>query len=517
MNIGEIIIDTMGKQIFKIVAKEPKTNDFIVAYDGKAPEAAARKIAMYLAVVKKKPVFLMDAHKYEKYAKKTASPHKSEVLIVGHHDLTKKEIKNVTSCYSEYGMEYGKSVKRYVLTASRSNLGNKDAFAKHYNNNMGQRSYQELAKSFGTPEDFESHDSTREAQYGLLWIEFVLREFPQSTEHMDSSVSPHEAEPLPAYLAPHIYSDKRPADERDHEQAKIAEFKAQGRLKDGIVFCGGGARGAFALGVWKYLAERGLAERFTGIAGASVGALNTLLFAQGDYSKAESVWLSMNDGDLVQPNEKLERILEDILLKHGNTAEKFADFLRNWQENAGVFSKEKLSNILKENISITSLEDKLAYASVTVFGTESEDQLYLEYAYLDSLGQSPEETNIRKVLASAALPGAFVPEKVNGRVCIDGGVLDNCPVYPLVKAGFREILVVHLSSRFKKETDRLKEFNRDLGKRFTPDELMQVQFYHIWPEISLGDLLKISPELTKQRIQAGYEAAYSQLRAYPQN
>jgi len=508
--ITEQLIKIIQKELVKKMAGEPGTGDIIVVYDGNAPEAAAKNIAAYLNlnIAKGKHICLMDADKYIKMEMKLQA---NQVIIVGHHDLTKKEIKRVTSQYSEYGMEYGKSVLRYVLKASKSRIGKKDAFANYYDTKMSQSPYRELAEAYGTPVRFEDQYSTREAQYGLLWIEFVLREFSQKAMRIDERTDPDEAEPPPAHPALHSYPDRRPEEERFHEQRKIADLKAQGRLNYGIVFCGGGAKGAFELGVWKWLAEHRLAEHFTGVSGASVGALNTLLFAQEDYKKAESVWLSMNDGDLVQTNEKLEQSLKDVFQKSGGVAAKLAGFLRGWQENAGAFDKKKLSNIVRENISVKALEDKLAYVSLTVFSPDPEEPLYPEYSYLDNLSQNSEEETIRKVLASAALPGAYVPETINGRLCIDGGVLDNCPVYPLVKAGFREILVVHLSPRLKKGEDKLEEFNRSLNEKFIPTELEYIRFHHIWPVESLGNLLKINPELTKQRIQAGYEAACNQL------
>ena len=50
----------------------------------------------------------------------------------------------------------------------------------------------------------------------------------------------------------------------------------------GLVLCGGGAKGAYQIGVWEYLKVRGLDGQIGAISGASVGALNMLLIAQGD-------------------------------------------------------------------------------------------------------------------------------------------------------------------------------------------------------------------------------------------
>lgn len=49
----------------------------------------------------------------------------------------------------------------------------------------------------------------------------------------------------------------------------------------GLVLEGGGARGAFQIGAFQALNEKGF--RFDGIVGTSIGAINGALLAQGDF------------------------------------------------------------------------------------------------------------------------------------------------------------------------------------------------------------------------------------------
>ncbi|MDE7354807.1 MAG: patatin-like phospholipase family protein [Acetatifactor sp.] len=304
-----------------------------------------------------------------------------------------------------------------------------------------------------------------------------------------------------------------------HAQEKIEGMKAQGRLDYGIVFCGGGAKGAFQLGVWKWLSEHDFAERFNGISGASVGALNALLFAQGDYEKAEAAWMKMEKGDLTRPNEALANqvLVNNVRRCFGMEnavvlSAQLLSILTDWRETAGLFSREKLERIVRENISLEALEDKLVYVSLTALALLSM-QIFAksEYTYLDTRSKDSEEKNIKKVLASAAYPGAYTPVGVDGKICIDGGALDNEPVYPLIKAGYRNILVVHLKRREKDGKDRQESFHKRLRKKFSEEELAGVRICHVWPQQSLKDLLEIDPKLTQRRINAGYEAAASQL------
>lgn len=49
----------------------------------------------------------------------------------------------------------------------------------------------------------------------------------------------------------------------------------------GIVFDGGGARGAYQIGAWKAMREAGV--KISAVAGTSVGALNGALVCMGDF------------------------------------------------------------------------------------------------------------------------------------------------------------------------------------------------------------------------------------------
>lgn len=301
-----------------------------------------------------------------------------------------------------------------------------------------------------------------------------------------------------------------------HALAKINALRMDHQLNCGIVLGGGGAKGAFQLGVWKWLEEHGGIDRFTGIAGASVGALNSLLFAQGDYSKAESLWMSMKDGDLVRPNKNLPKSIGKALFGRafqGNTAlnqyllNVLTTVSSNLEKNAGLFSKKNYETIVRENISLEALQKKLTFVSLSAITmidvqnlTGRDSALSAEYSYLDPQCVDPLEMNVRKVLASAAFPGAYTPVKIDGRLCIDGGALDNAPVFPLVNAGYRDILVIHLSRN-------REEFSKSLERTVPSEELEGVQLWHVWPQESLGNLFEINPELTQKRINAGYEAA----------
>ena len=95
----------------------------------------------------------------------------------------------------------------------------------------------------------------------------------------------------------------------------------------GIVFSGGGTCGAYQIGFWKALRESGLEKRVTGISGSSVGAMNALLFAQGDLELAEKVWLSIYEWDLMA-----------------------LSFHADAEDYHTIFSQRRLERLIRQNI-----------------------------------------------------------------------------------------------------------------------------------------------------------------------
>jgi NTE family protein len=53
--------------------------------------------------------------------------------------------------------------------------------------------------------------------------------------------------------------------------------------KIGLVFSGGGGKGAYEIGVWKAFKEYGIDKYVCAVSGTSVGALNAALFATTPY------------------------------------------------------------------------------------------------------------------------------------------------------------------------------------------------------------------------------------------
>ena len=62
--------------------------------------------------------------------------------------------------------------------------------------------------------------------------------------------------------------------------------------KIGLVLCGGGAKGAYQVGVLRVLEEFGLLSHIHAVAGSSIGGVNGALFLQYTPEEMEKFWLN---------------------------------------------------------------------------------------------------------------------------------------------------------------------------------------------------------------------------------
>lgn len=163
--------------------------------------------------------------------------------------------------------------------------------------------------------------------------------------------------------------------------------------KVGIVLSGGGIRGIAHLGVLKALINAGI--KFSHISGTSAGSIVGAFYAAG-----------------IDPEEALEIFIKTSLLR----------FIRPAVGSLGLIGIEHTSQLLKTYFPddrIEALKIPLTIA-VTNF---SEGKL--EYFTEGPL--------IKAIQASCCLPGIFRPIMIGEQMYMDGGILNNFPVEPLLK------------------------------------------------------------------------------------
>ncbi len=269
----------------------------------------------------------------------------------------------------------------------------------------------------------------------------------------------------------------------------------------GLVFAGGGGKGAYQIGAWKYLAEKKIDKRVSALSGTSVGALNAALFSGSTLEKAEDIWLSINRSQILTNKISVKEIVS-FLTKASLVFEKVNDEFDKYLAiaialsktilNSGVFSREGLIELIDNGVDFDRLKSSPlpTLATATSFPKASAVTFDLRDYSKDDIKTI--------LLASSAIPLIFNPVEFQSLKLYDGGlpiIGENVPVSPLYNIGIRTFIVVHLKK----------------GEMVKRSKYPGAVFYEIIPSVDLGNLvsgtLDFSPTGSKWRMEQGYNDA----------
>lgn len=255
--------------------------------------------------------------------------------------------------------------------------------------------------------------------------------------------------------------------------------------KLGIALAGGGARGAYQIGAWKALKEYGIFDKIEAYSGASVGSLNAVLFAMGDYDKAYNTWMSLEKDTLFNiEKDIMKRIFKEKL-----------NFL-----NKGLYSTSRMEKVMLDTVDFKAIAGKEIYIATTHLGNDKStffDLVSMNYkhyfkanqqVFYRNLTEFSRENQVKELLASCAIPVAFKPIQIDGETFYDGGLLDNTPYQPLIDAGCDVIIVVDL---FTFSPMRIKKISN-------------AKVYTLYPKRSLRGILDFKHKHILKRFTYGY-------------
>ena len=171
--------------------------------------------------------------------------------------------------------------------------------------------------------------------------------------------------------------------------------------KIALVLGGGGLKGFAHIGVFKALKELGIEP--TVVAGTSIGALIAAAYSRGmDISEMTDRARALKRRDLFRLN-RMGMLLE----RQHSPAIYLEDPLRAVVKSVAT---DKRFDQLKRTLLVNTVD--ITRGSQVVWGLPGLRDVSVADA----------------VYASCALPGFYPPGVVGGRLCVDGGVLDNLPV-----------------------------------------------------------------------------------------
>lgn len=260
----------------------------------------------------------------------------------------------------------------------------------------------------------------------------------------------------------------------------------------GLVLSGGGARGAFQVGVWSVIREHGIGRDPDVVSGSSAGALNAALIGAGLTPREMlDFWLGLADKPPVVANTEFFRSLQSGLMKLlarepiRSLKARGRDLRLGWSSvrRHGIFSSEgrmasfveylltarfdAVSHVL-EGITATSVfdTDPLRERLTKLLGGTSIKRTGVRLAIntvdvrtggvIRIVNYEPKKRSARAaahyryhpeitvdmVLASSSIPLLFNPVNVGNELLWDGGLLVNTPIAPAVALGAHRIIPV---------------------------------------------------------------------------
>lgn len=188
-------------------------------------------------------------------------------------------------------------------------------------------------------------------------------------------------------------------------------------MKRALILAGGGSRGAFQIGVWKYLAERNWVPDI--ICGTSVGAINAAGIGSGlDISSLTRLWTTSSRKKMYRLN--LIKFITGLLF------EKKINPLLDTRPLQSMIADYLDFKAIKKNPS------KIVISAVNVRTAKP--------SYFDNT-----EIGLEHVLASSAMPVLFPWHNIDGVPHWDGGIMANIPLQPALDFDADEIIVATLS------------------------------------------------------------------------
>jgi len=218
--------------------------------------------------------------------------------------------------------------------------------------------------------------------------------------------------------------------------------------KLGLALAGGGAKAAAAIGVLKVLEREGIP--IAAIAGTSMGAGVGSLYAAG-YSPddIEKIFLANDWNDMYRDTPARAFLTQEQKEAGSRHLLAFTFHRGRFIPPSGLTAAQKLTNLWMAKTLAASFEADFDFDRLRVpFRAVATD---IETGEAVVLGHGLLHEAAR---ASAAIPVVFQPVELNGRLLVDGGLVNNLPVDVARSMGMDMVIAVDTSRKLEKR-DRL--------------------------------------------------------------
>ncbi len=236
--------------------------------------------------------------------------------------------------------------------------------------------------------------------------------------------------------------------------ASLSVFsQEQKKPKIGLVLSGGGAKGFAHIGVLKVLEEAGVKIDYIG--GTSMGAVIGGLYASGyNASQIDSIFQATNFNELL--NDFIPRSSKNFYEK------------RNDELYALVLPFNKLKIGIPEALSKGMYNyNLLSRITRNVRHIRDFNKLPIPFLCIGTNIETGEQVLLNKgnlaqaMIASSAFPSLFSPVEIDGKLLVDGGVINNYPIEEVRKLGAEIIIGVDVQDDLL-DRNQLKDATRIL-------------------------------------------------------
>jgi NTE family protein len=254
--------------------------------------------------------------------------------------------------------------------------------------------------------------------------------------------------------------------------------------KISLVLSGGGARGAFQIGVWKALRELGMDKSITNVFGTSVGAINGAAIVQGDFELATKIW----------ENIDYSKVFSDVNLSMAERRSRkyYYSFAKALIRDRGL-NVEPLKEMLRD-----MLDEELLRSSPVDFGLVVYDLSNRRTKYLKK-SQIPKGKLIEYIIASATFP-LFQPHRIEDQVFMDGGIADNRPLQFLTR---------------EENVSRVLCVDVTIARHFWPNKKVNrnIEVEYLRPSRLLGSPLAFRNTRIRRNLELGFTDALRRLQS----
>lgn len=213
-----------------------------------------------------------------------------------------------------------------------------------------------------------------------------------------------------------------------------------------LALAGGGAKGAYQVGVLETLFEAGF--EFSAVVGTSIGALNGVLIAQEKFDECKKLWRDISFNKVLGFDDEIGAHLAKKEFKLSDLKYFFQELGRAISKN-GV-SKDYVFNLIKSNVDEKKLRrSKIKYGLMTYSMSKRKPvPVFVE--------DIPEGKIADYIMASASFPGVQ-RTVIDDEWFIDGGIYDNLPINMLIDKGYRNIIAIKAGGKAREQKVRISD------------------------------------------------------------